>query len=317
MPPKVKNYLIIVLLASTGLSGFIAWQQTQRLSALQDELLKATADAAKLKAQSTPAASTFTAATPKKETAGATDPAATEDPAASQSRQRNNNRPNFAALMANPEFAKAMTVQQRAALDTRYAELFKKLNLSPADLEKFKDLLLERQTARMDVMTTARDQGLDPRENRDELRKLTAEAQAEVDASIKTAMGDTVYDQYQSYETTQSERNVVTQIDQRLSYSSTPLTSTQSDFLINALASSSTAAEGTDQPLGGGGGPGNWGGNNNSATITDAVIQQAQSVLTANQVEALKQVQTEQQAQAKVRELMRANGGGGNRQSRN
>ncbi|HSI06942.1 MAG: hypothetical protein ACAH89_04995, partial [Rariglobus sp.] len=98
------------------------------------------------------------------------------------------------------------------------------------------------------------------------------------------------------------------QVNSILGYSSTPLNETQSAFLVTALSTGTTAT--TEQAAGG---PGNWGGGGNRATITDAVIEQAQAVLFPAQVEVLKQVQAEQQAQQKVRELMRANGGtGGN-----
>lgn len=310
MSPKVKNYLIILLAASTVSAGLIAYKQSQRLAALQSDLLKASAAATAVKPKSAPVAAEFTKPAAAAATTAEIDPAAPAEDPGTQMRQRNNNRPNFAALMANPEFAKAMTLQHRAALDNRYAALFKQLNLSPEQLEKFKSLLVERQSARMDVMTAARESGLNPRENRDEINKLVAEAQAEVDNAIKTSLGESVLAQYQNFEATQSQRNLVSQLDQRLSYSSTPLNSTQSSFLINALAASAaTTATSGDQ----GGGPGNWGGRT-GATITDTVIQQAQSVLTPDQVAALKQLQAEQQAQQQVRDMMRNNGntGGGN-----
>jgi hypothetical protein len=304
---KAKNYLIALLALSTAVTGLIALQQSRHLAALQDDLLKASAAATAVKPKAAPVAAQFTGANEAKAPAPAVDAeagAAEPGDQPAQQRQQRNNRPNFAALMANPEFAQAMSVQQRAMLDGRYADLFKQLNLSPEQLEKFKSLLVERQNARMDVMNAARENGLNPRENRDELRKLTEEAQTEVDNTIKTALGESVYNQYQTYESTQAQRAVVNQLDQKLSYSSTPLNSTQSAFLVSALAAAASA-ESADQ--GGGGGPGNWG--RTGTTITDAVIQQAQSVLTPDQVAALKQIQTEQKAQTQIRTLMRANSG--------
>jgi hypothetical protein len=304
MSLKAHRYLIIILAAATIVSSVVAWNQSRRVTALSAELRKASADANALKPKPAPVAAAFTnppappvAVAPSENDA----PSPGEEPAAQPARQRGN-RSNFAALMANPDFAKAMNVQQRAALDARYATLFKKLNLNPAELEKFKDLLVERQSARMDVMNAARESGLNPRDNRDELRKLTEEAQAEVDANIKVALGETRFDQYQNYETTQPQRTVISQLDQRLSYTSTPLNSTQSEFLVNALAASNAPA--ADQ-----GAPGNWGGPGRTA-ITDDVIQRAQSILTPDQLAALKQLQAEQQAQQQVRELMRAGAGG-------
>ncbi len=304
MPSKVKNYLIILLAAATVSSSLIAWNQSQRVAALMEERQKTAATTAKPKPA--PVAASFTAnseAIPAKSPAEVESAASEETPATPPPRRRNN-RPNFGALMGNPEFAKAVSIQQRSALDVRYAALFKQLNLSPAELEKFKDLLVERQTARMDVLTAARENGLNPRENRDEIRKLTEEAQAEVDANIKAALGDARFDQYQNYEATQPQRNLVGQLDQRLSYTSTPLNSTQSEFLVNALATSTPGA--VDQAPGGG--PGNWGGGGR-VLVTDEVIQKAQSVLTPDQVSALKQLQSEQQAQLRIREMLQSNGG--------
>lgn len=307
MPSKVKNYLIILLALATVSSALIAWSQSRRLAALEADLLKASAAATAVKPKSAPVAAEFTAqASAPKVSESADGDAAVTAAVDGAVRARNNNRPDFAALMANPEFAKAMAIQQRAGLDARYADLFKQLKLSPAQLEKFKDLLLERQTARTDVMATAREQGLDPRANRDELKKMTDEAQAEVDAAIKTSLGDSVYGQYKTYDSTQPQRALVSQVNNILGYSSTPLNETQSAFLVTALSTGTTAT--TEQAPGG---QGNWGGGGNRATITDAVIEQAQAVLFPAQVEVLKQVQAEQQAQQKVRELMRSNGGNG------
>lgn len=302
MSSKAKNYLIVVLAAATISSGLIAWNQSRRLAALQQDLLKRSAVAA-VKPKPAPVAAAVAAARPAAAAAAEVEPAAPAEESAAQQQRQRGNRPNMAALMANPEFAKAMSLQQRAALDARYAALFKQLNLSPAELEKFKSLLVERQTARMDVMNAARESGLNPRENRDEIRKLTDEAQAEVDANIKAALGETKFAQYQSYDATQSQRSLVSQLDQRLSYSSTPLNSTQSTFLVNALTASSTESTAAEPA----GGPGNWGGGRSGTAITDTVIQQAQSVLTPDQVAALKQLQSEQQAQQQIRELMRNN----------
>ena len=305
MSTKAKNYLLVLLAASTFSAGLVAWNQHQQLAALQADLLKATAEAKAVKPKPAPIAAAFTAPAPAAPAEG--EPAAPADDAAAQQRQRNNNgRPNFAALMANPAFVQAMTLQQRAALDGHYADLFKKLNLSPDQLDKFKSLLVERVAARFDVMNAARESGLNNRDNRDEIKKLTADAQAEVDSSIKSALGETAFNQYQAYDATQSQRGLVTQLDQRLSYSSSPLTSAQNDFLVNALYASSSA---TPAAMTDGGPGGNWAGGRNNSTvpITDTVIEQAKSVLTPDQVTALQQLQAEQKNEQKIRDLVKAN----------
>ncbi|EIQ01406.1 hypothetical protein OpiT1DRAFT_05982 [Opitutaceae bacterium TAV1] len=192
---------------------------------------------------------------------------------------------NFGArmteLMKDPEFAEAMRLRQRADLDRRYAGLFKELNLPADKLNALKDLMIERQNAAMDVFATAQSQGLNPRENREELRQLVQSTQSEVDASIKAALGDAAYSQYENYNATQPQRGTVNRISESLSYSNAPLTSSQAQQLVTIMAQ------------------------NNTREITDQVITQAQGVLTSGQVAALKQYQAEQQAREVVNQKMR------------
>ena len=133
-------------------------------------------------------------------------------------------RPRFdanrvASLINSPEMQQFMALQQKAGLDGGYAALFKKLNLSPADLEKFKNLLVEKQSSLLDVMMAARGQGLIGRENRDEIRQLMQNAQTEIDGSIRATLGEAAYVQYKNYEATLPQRGVVGQLEKRLSYS--------------------------------------------------------------------------------------------------
>lgn len=217
----------------------------------------------------------------------------------------------FGAVMGSPEVQRLMALQQKAALDGHYSSLFKQLQLSPADLEKFKSLLVDKQAAVMDVMAAARGEGLSGREDRDQIRQLVQDAQAEVDNSIRATLGDAAYAQYQNYEATQPQRNVVTQLEQRLSYSATPLTDAQSQQLVQILASStpttgSGANSGTAAVLSiMGGGPRGFGGS--STPITDAAVNQAQGILSAQQLSALQSLQQEQQASALLMKQMREN----------
>lgn len=229
----------------------------------------------------------------------------------------------FANAMNSPEMQQLMAIQQKAGLDGRYAALFKKLNLSPADLEKFKNLLVEKQSAVMDVMAAARNQGLSGRESRDALRQMVEDTQAEIDGSIRATLGDAVYSQYKSYESNLPQRTVVSQLEQRLSYSATPLNDTQAEQLVQILASSTPAASGDNRASLGaplvqvftagnprlGQAASFFGGN--SVPITDAVITQAQGVLMPAQVAALQSLQQEQQAAAQLMQQMRSINSGG------
>jgi hypothetical protein len=248
-------------------------------------------------------------------------------------------------LMSKPEVQALMSVQQKAAIDARYASLFKSLNLSPEQADKVKTLLADRQTTMQDVMAAAREQGIrDPAE----IRKLMADAQTDINNSLKSVLGDAGAAQLQTYEQTMPQRNVVNQLQQRLSYTDTPLSQAQADQLVQVLAANPapqrTNADGTAAQTGrgnrggggfpggggggdvggmigavfGGGGPGGpggaigalvggggGGGGGQAATVTPAAVTQAQSVLAAPQVAALQQIQQQQQTQQQLAQIVR------------
>jgi hypothetical protein len=327
-----KNLLIALLALTTVAAGTFAWQQHYRASVLaaaktgltdaeRAELQQKIWDAerrahdleAELAALRDRAPLPGLVAAPGEPEGGG--PGGRGDAAAGLRNRRGGDRGNpMAALMENPEYNQLLTVQQKSMLDGRYAALFKNLKLSPAELEKFKDLLVERQNASRDVMSAARAEGLNGRESRDEIRKLVDQAQAEVDATIQATLGAERFAQYKQYEQTFPQRSLVTQLDQRLGYSGAALSPTQTEQLVQILASSSAAAgnsanggrAGQNFALGGGMGGGFAPNNFGRTTITDATIAQAQSVLAPSQVAALKQLQAEQQAQRQLMEMMRA-----------
>lgn len=169
--------------------------------------------------------------------------------------------PQFNALrelMNKPDVQAMIAQQQKSALDARYASLFKNLNLSPEQTEKLKALLIERQASRQDVFEAARAQGIDPRENPEAYRKLMADARNQVESSIKSVLGDSGYAQLQNYEQTMPQRGLVNEIQQRLTYSNTPLTANQAEQLVQILATNTpprpttAGAPGTPGPADGG-----------------------------------------------------------------
>lgn len=166
-------------------------------------------------------------------------------------------------LMNKPEVMALLSVQQKAAVEARYAALFKSLNLSPEQAEKLKAVLAERQTTMMDVMSAARDQGIDPRRDPEAFQKLMAMAQNDINSSIKAVIGDSGFAQFETYEKTLPQRNVVNQLQQRLSYTDTPLSTAQAEQLVQILAANtptpsanSAAAAPPPPPSDGGRGPG-------------------------------------------------------------
>lgn len=235
-------------------------------------------------------------------------------------------------LMAKPEVQALMAQQQKAAVEGRYAALFKNLNLTPEQAEKLKTLLADRMNTGRDVAEAARAQGIDPREDRETFAKLLTDAQTTLDNSIKSVIGEQGYSQLQTYEQTMPQRNLVEQLQRQLAYSDSPLTTQQSEQLVQILAANApqrTTTDTTQTTVGGrggadfifapgGGGPGGMGGpvgaimiggpgggSSASATITSNAVAQAQTVLNTSQVTALQQLQQQQATQQQLQQVIR------------
>ncbi len=312
---KSPKNLLIVFLALTTLAGAaLAWRQYQELTQLRASALNNNerADlqkrlwAAEKRKRELESALASRASGPGG--GAAESPGENEaNPGPGRRGDRGNMAANFMAMMDKPEIQKLMAVTQRAALDSRYATLFKNLNLTPAQLEQFKNLLVEKQTAVTDALAAAREQGINPRTDPEDFQKLVADAQAESDASIKATLGDAAYAQYQQYQQTLPQRNVVNQLAQSLSYTSTPLTSDQTEQMVRILAASTPPSTSngasTRATVASAFGVG-FGGAFNTPISNNAITQSA-TVLAPPQVQALQQLQATQQAQAQLTQAMR------------
>ena len=322
-----KNYLIVLLLLTTLGGAALAWTQYQELIQLRAAALQGNERADLQKrlwaAEKRKHELVAALANRSRSPGGAGDEGPGAPPTGGPEGRggpRGNMAANFMAMMDKPEIQKLMAIQQKAALDGRYAALFKNLNLSPEQLEKFKSLLVEKQTAITDALAAAREQGINPRTDPEDFQKLVTDAQAEADASIKSTLGDAGYAQYQQYQQTLPQRNVVNQLAQSLSYTSTPLTADQTEQMVSILAANAPASpngsgNATRATIAAAFGVG-FGGGQANTPIANSAIAQAQSVLAPAQVTALQQLQAAQQAQAELTQAMRnqfrnANPGGG------
>lgn len=240
-------------------------------------------------------------------------------------------------LMDRPEVQAMLAMQKKAAVEQRYAGLWKKLNLTPSQIEKLNLLLTERANTMQDVLTAARDQGINPRENAEAFKKLIADVQGQTNANIKAAIGEDGFAQLTQYERTIPQRNVVSDLEQRLGFSNAPLTPAQAEQLVQILAANppprpvaqdSAIASGTASRTGGAAGkrPDAGAVVRNAMTtvpgvglllgstddgrapvptypISQSALSQAQTILTAPQFAALQQLQQQQQTQQRLKQL--------------
>jgi hypothetical protein len=320
-----RNILIVVLSAVVLAVAALAWHQYRELIALRAQL--AGGDYLSLKNQLAAAQKTIKALEDR--IAGlrgrhGIDPAALagagegNDNAFENGPGRRGGRFNaWRAMADNPEFQRLLAIQAKARISQTYGPLFKSLNLSPDQMAQFQTLLADKEQAMMDVMAAARDQGINPRTDPDGFKSLMGQAVSQADSNIQQALGDAAYQQYQQYQQTLPERNVVNSLQQQLSYSQTPLTDDEASQMISLLAQTQPQRAGNGTAGTGNGGDAgpnpmslmNGGGN---ARVTNDAVTQASGVLSAPQVAALQQIQLQQQAQQQMQQMMRsANQGGG------
>ena len=318
---NLKNYLIAILALLAVSVSALAWKQYRELVVLRAAAVSGAerADLQKrlwaAQKRAGPPANQVTGVRPPNLAATPTDSGGPRPGRAELGRMVT----GMASMMDRPETARLMGLQQKAQVDSRYAALFKKLGLAPDKLAQLKSLLADKLAAPMDVMAAAGQQGVDPVRNPQEFRQLVQDAQAQVDDRIKGLLDSGSYAQYQNYLQTEPQRTIVNQLQQSLSYTDTPLTDIQSDQLVQILASTTpTPGAGPIGPAsvayvskaGGGSamiavgaptpdGPMFWGG---GVSVSDAAIAQARNVLAPAQVQALQEIQQQQQAAAQLRE---------------
>lgn len=307
--------LAIALVVVTGTASAVIWEQHKQILALEarEPAGPGVADLLdQLKVQDAPPVATAVAtASSESETPAsasvAVDPSVevTQQAPARTGRDRATERAAaFAELLADPEISRLMLNQRKAELDSRYAALFQKLGLSPADTEKLKELLAERTMSRMEAGAMARAEGVG-RDDRDGMRDVMRAAEAEADAELAAFLGPDRYNTLETYEQTGRERAAVNQFTQRLSYSPAPLQGYQADALVRVLTEvkqprspgrNATAAESVAYMSA-------------LESYNSEISSRAKGILSPQQFEALGQMQQEQMDRLRLSELMPRWGG--------
>lgn len=303
---KIKNYAILLLSLTTLGSAYLAWSQSKQLAELQQ-----------IAAPVVPHEKPTLKESPQIDSALIEQFETKTKTSAIETKTKNPKGKRFARREAirkakeTPEFKRMQALVQTGALDRRYAALFAKLNLSPADLKLFKELLLEKRSIRTDVIAAARTQGMNFRNDREAINELVEQNRAEIDQTIRTELGDHVFEEYTRFGENAPYRSLVNRLDQKLSYSANPLTDAQQDQLINMLAR--TLPQSANQGLGAGllrTGIGQQlaleTGTSPQNFLTQQAMEQARGLLTPDQFSVLEVVQNEQQAAVKMSELVRS-----------
>jgi len=172
--------------------------------------------------------------------------------------------------------------------DTSYRALYRQLGFTPAHHEQFKSLMIDymdHSDALFKAATSAA-MAQSAKPDRAALQQVfeATGKQAYDDwlATMRNNFGDATVQAFQHYNDTAGGRVVTTELASALFYTDTPLTVPQADRLAEIIAANSRNAQGKVDL---------------SAMNTDAILAQAQAVLSAPQLAALRRA--EMQAQQK------------------
>jgi hypothetical protein len=142
--------------------------------------------------------------------------------------------PTIAKMLENPEMKKMIAQQQRAMMDMMYGPLFKELGLSPAETDRFKEMLLAVQMKGVEQAGSLFSGKADAKEKA-ELTKALTDATKQSEDEIKSFLGDARYAQYKDYKETLGERMQLNQLTQQLAGGQNALNAGQEAQMINIM----------------------------------------------------------------------------------
>lgn len=247
----MKNlFIALLLIAATGLVAYSVHERNQlsrvqaQLATAQDQL-KATQQelADRDEADAKIAAAERKAKLLQDTLSQASEVSAKQSQQVSQLQQsleaaKTNAGSGLAGLLKDPAMKDMIKAQQKAVLgpmlEKNYAALFKQLNLTPEQTAYVKDLLQKKMMAASETGMSMLDGSLTADERKAAAQQVKSEMDA-YDAQIKQYLGDDSFQTFQSYEKSIPDRMSVSQFQDQLAGSSTPLSDAQQQQLIQAM----------------------------------------------------------------------------------
>lgn len=135
-------------------------------------------------------------------------------------------------------------------LDAAYAALYRELNLTPAQREQFKNLMLDTEEANKQLFgkavteARARNPNFDRADQYEIAQAVWAQTQLDQQAAVRQAMGESTAQALQNYQATGSMRVIVKQLAGNLFNSDAPLLPAQADQLIEIMARNARGSDG-------------------------------------------------------------------------
>jgi hypothetical protein len=188
-------------------------------------------------------------------------------------------------------------------LALRYGPLYRQLGLTADQVAAFEQALAERNQSTLDIWAAAAKQGLSSSDP--SILKMTSGPIRALEAKLREILG-TGFEAYQEYEKTQTARAVVSNLAGNLYYTDSPLTAAQGDLLARAIA---VHTEQKKRPL-----VMDREGQVIYSLYTetdwDKVAEASRSVLSAQQLQTLRQLGEQQKLDARISDLNTQSKGG-------
>lgn len=176
-------------------------------------------------------------------------------------------------------------------LDTALATLYRDLNLTPAQREQFKNLMLDTEEANQGLFSKAvaearaRNPNFDRADQYEIAQAVWAQTEVDQQAAVRQALGEPAAQALQNYQTTAPVRYVVKQLAGNLFNSEAPLQPAQADPLIEIMARNARGPAGKVELL---------------ALNVEAAVEQASGLLSPAQIAELRKAVDIAVAQAKL-----------------
>ena len=159
----------------------------------------------------------------------------------------------------------------------RYGALTEQLALTPEQADQFTKLLTDKRQAAMDVAVLSYQHGEDPTNDMDGYRQLITATRDGIEEQIKTLLGDDKYAQYQDYNRSSGQSNVLNNLQLALRGTNAPLEPEQVARFTEVLQDS------------------------NANKITTKVINDSREFLSPAQLQTLQDLRAVQQANSQKR----------------
>lgn len=141
----------------------------------------------------------------------------------------------------DPDMRMDMIEQAMVRIDENYADLFKRLDLAPEEIEAVKTLMAEQAVLRREAQMKAAMAATD--EEREAIRESMREERLVLNADMESILGEQGSRQMRTYTSALPYKDSVDEFARSMSYTETPLNARQSEALLRAYGRTSQEFE--------------------------------------------------------------------------